>query len=970
MELTSEEILKQIDNEKFFEDQGLQIKKKRGKSWPCVCPFCGDAGHFSFSHSNGKWQCFKCKEKGNAISFYAKIHNCSNGEAVKAIKQYLGIAEDEPQFKGRGSKGKGKGSNDKSNEKSQKGATVHPFPAPGPDPAEPKKTPVYERLVQLTHLTEEHRDEFHKKRGFSDQTIDSLRFRSGGKYVADLVPQLEKEYTKDELVASGLLVEVNGTTVINDQLLDGRILIPYLDEQGICYHIRPHKLGFKEIPSQPYCRLLMKNRPEHIILTESEFKAAALMQWGIPAIGIPGISSFGNKNLPRLIDFLNEFGVRKITVLFDSEEKGNPAYPNFKEKLEDRYDTQYWSYMNAYLLNKKGNFQTRVGWLPEEWREEGKIDLDGALAQGRTREEIEKVISQAKMPNEFLDKLNDEAKKIVNRKKSRHFTKVNIERDFNKYKVHKYNNGKVVAEEYISNFVMNIKSSFYTPSGVIRNVELVNENGEVSDPFPIEPGSMTGVSEFKKFLFSKGNYSWRGSANDLTNMWEYEFARDTGDPIEMPEKIGRIKNKLWLFGNMAIKDGNVYRPDEDGVIWIDGRGYKPQTLKTEVSESSIPILQERVPDINEIAWKLKHCIGGYEAYIGMGWVVATIFCHDIFKAYNCVPILFPIGIKGSGKTTLMRWLMRFFGIDTNGITAGPTTTPNGIVRVLSYRSSLGVWVDEYRNEKGVIEKNGLFRSAYNRISSDKGTATAFQTKGFSVNAALAVSGEEATKDPGLFSRCIHIQISSYKRNRDHFDWLNQNSVQFSGFVYHLIKNYDDYKVKILKTIAELKSDLVEKKLGDDRTAENWAICAGAFISTVCEDIDFIKWVGKQCQEVKQTTELDSMLNQFWNEINVMLGTELSWEKYMRLDSEKLYIWYSGLYEAWAMQYKKKTGREPFDKLSILKYLQAEPYYLGMESQRIKNIPRKVYAIDIQVENETIREIISTIDSMRSFEVTR
>jgi hypothetical protein len=984
-----DDILKRLDNEKFFLDQGLKIKKRRGKSWPCECPFCGDQDHFAFDPQKGMGHCFKCMGEGegvNAVSFYARKNNCSNGEAVKVIKQYIGIPEDEgkpPRAARKPGNGKSSANNKKGDathktgtSNNKKGSSTTPPPPSSPPtdvPSSPAKMHIYERLVQMTHLTPEHREELHKKRGFSDEIVDLLRFRSGGDYIVDIVEQkLKLEYTDDELTASGILVETNGTRIINDQLLAdkktgaARVLIPYLDEAGLTYHLRPHKLGFKGIPVEPYCRLLLKNWPEHVILAESEFKAAALLQWGIPAIGIPGIPAFGDKNLERFVEFLKATSVQKITIIFDSETKDNPDYPNFKERIEDRYDTQYWSYMMGYLLGKAG-FKTRVGWLPAEWRENGKIDFDGALAQGRTRAEIEAVIAAAKTPNEFKDSLEEEAHRIVERKVARNFAKKNLRRDFNKYVAIRYTAQQKSYEEVISNFVINIKSSFFTAGGVIRNVEMVNQYGETSDPFPLEPGAMAGVNEFKKFLLSKGNYLFHGNAKDLNVIWEFEFLRDSGDLIWMPEQIGRITRDIWLFGNLAIKDGKVYRPDEDGVIWIDGKGYKPQSLEIGPGgnpvEDAIPALVQRQIDIKDIAEKMRHCIGGYEAYMMLGWVIAVMFSREIFEQYKCMPILFPHGKRESGKSTAMRWLMNFFGVETEGISVGKTTTQNYIARVLAYYSSLGVWFDEYRNEPGVVEKDGFFRSAYNRQLSGKGTATAFHAKGFAVHAALSVSGEELPRDNGLFTRCIPLQISAYKRQRDWFDWLNINCAQFSGFTYELLISYGTYLPKVLESIAGIKAALVKRGV-TDRTAENWAICAGAFWAAVEQDKQFIKWVEAACQEIKKTGEEDHMLNQFWEDVNFLVSTGDITPEFFKVDDKSLFVPFSNVFQRWSIHYKKKTNREPFDETSIRKYLSDEPYFRGVKKEKFYQkggyIERRGIWVDLTLATDSILEIADGI----------
>ena len=136
-------------------------------------------------------------------------------------------------------------------------------------------------------------------------------------------------------------------------------------------------------------------------------------------------------------------------------------------------------------------------------------------------------------------------------------------------------------------------------------------------------------------------------------------------------------------------------------------------------------------------------------------------------------------------------------------------------------------VRRVRNEPKVIQKDGLFRSAYNRQYTGKGTATAFQTRGFDVSGTIAISGEELPRDNGLFTRCVILQMSAYKRSREHYDWLNQNSHTFSGLTYYTIMEwfYDEHRVKeVIRNIKDLKKALIKKGI-TDRTAENWAICA-------------------------------------------------------------------------------------------------------------------------------------------------
>lgn len=976
---TISEILEKVDIPAFCSQHLPAPAKKQTKNWLYDCPVCGEGGKKKLSFTPGvandipgPWRCNnkegQCGLKGNLYSFLTKIMGMDKKDAVNLLKEAAGLPADQSKENGKpgrkpgGKKGQGGQDNFESSRRKD------PLPI-----APPSSAKIYSRFVELTHLTDAHRQEMKKKRGFSDQTIDALKFRSGGEYVAGVLTQLKEEFSADELALSGVMTRQNNTLIPCEQLLQDRVIIPYLDEQGEAYHLRPHKLGFKDVAPQPYSKSFLSSRPKTIVFTEGEFKAAALSaEWGIPSLAVPGVSSFAGIYFDRLIGVLREAEIEKIVIIYDNEEKGDSTLPNYKEKLEDRYDTPFYAYIMGYKLAKEG-FQAVIGNLPNEWREKGKIDFDMALAQGRSKQDIEEIIQSAVPPKEFLNEIPEEARPVVQRKIARFFKSFAVRREYNKYLATRYK-GKDKYEEVISNFVINIKNNFHTGEGVIRNIELINEFGEVSKSFTLEPEHMSGSDAFKKFCFGKGNYIFKGNSADLTNIWEFEFSRDAGTAIHIPEKIGRIdddKMTVWLFGNMAIKDGKVYRPGEDGIIWIDETGYKPQSLhlshKDEPIEDAIPSLYEGPVNIQGVAEKLRHCVGGYEAYIGIGWVVMTIFSKDIFSKYKVLPFLFPHGKRESGKSSFLRWIIRFFGIESDGISL-PETSQNYIMRALGYFSSLGVWFDEYRNEPQVTKKDGFLRSAYNRQMSGKGIKQTFGAISNPVLGTISITGEEVPKDSGLFTRSCFIQLSSNKRNRDYYDELNVDCEKFSGFTYHLITNYEQYRQKILKKISFLKKTLVSLKISD-RTAENWAILAGCFEATVRDDEKFIEWVMDVCQALKMTGENDHALNQFWDDINFLVSSgEISTVKFMeyRGIENTLVIWFRGLHDAWSIHYRKKTGKEPFDWKSVSNYLRDEPYFKEAKSAKISSATKYCFFVDTEKAPENVKEIASYLENTRNF----
>ncbi|MCG8514536.1 MAG: DUF3854 domain-containing protein [Halanaerobiales bacterium] len=819
---------------------------------------------------------------------------------------------------------------------------------------------IYTKFLEKAKLTKVDRETLKVTRGFSDAIIDKFKFISGRKQNRQIINDLRKEYDDPVLLKAGILEEVNNNLRPCSQLLDSRIIIPYLDNNEKVTLIRPHKLGLGNVPIQIYCQLLLKSKPEHIIITEGEFKAVALNQWDIPGIAVPGISSFGGKYFSNLVDLLKEFEVQKITVIFDNETKDNPRYKSYKEKPEDRWDTPYWAYIIAQRLLKE-NFKVKIGQLPKDWIENGKIDLDGALAQGKSKEDIISIRDNALSRTEFLNSLSEEAQKVVRRKIAMYFSSSPIWRNFNKYMI-KRKKGDAAWDEQISNFIIDIKSSFFTPDGCKRHVQFANEFGEKSRTFVLEPAEMAGVGKFKEYCFSRGNYVWEGSGTDLQEVWKYELMRDTGDMIYMPEAIGEIEPGFWLFANVAIKEGKVYQPDSDGIFWIDGKGYKPQSLnigpRGEEMEDAIPSLYTDPINIKEIAKTIKLSVGGYQAYIGLGWVVATIFSRVIFDEFKSFPFIFPHGKREAGKSTFMRWIMNFFGIETEG-TSIAESSQNYIMRALSYYSSMGVWFDEYRNERRITDKDGYLRSAYNRQLSGKGVKSAFGTRAYKVKGTLAISGEELPRDSGLYTRCIPLYMSANRRERQNYDWLNRMNEKFSGFVFKLIKEYDQLKNDLLYNIKNLKSKLIEQDI-TDRTAENWAILAGAYVTTVEFDQGFIDWVLEACQEVREVAENEHILNQFWSDIAIMQSNNEIGLKELRVLYEGgkrlLAIWFPSVYDKWAVKFRQKTGKEPFDSASIHQYIKDEAYFKDYKSIRLDGKIRKCFVLDPEKGPGYLKEI--------------
>jgi len=276
---------------------------------------------------------------------------------------------------------------------------------------------ICSRFVKAVGLSEEHRDNLVSVRCLSPAFIEG-RFASGTpeRVQRALQQLLESGCTDTELHQARLTDEVGRP---QGYLVDGRILIGYINEAGDVFQVRAHKMGPKDAQLEIYGRECLANRPEMVVLCEGEFKAAALLSRNVPAIAVPGISSFIGENYERLLKHLRDAGVKTMRVCFDNEDKVTPTLPSgekntrYKPSPHNRYDTQKCALVMARRVTGDG-IPTTIAWLPDNWRDAtGKVDVDSAFKDGHTLDEINQVFARAVESDAFLAAQTEEARQVI-----------------------------------------------------------------------------------------------------------------------------------------------------------------------------------------------------------------------------------------------------------------------------------------------------------------------------------------------------------------------------------------------------------------------------------------------------------------------------------------------------------------------------------------------------------------------------
>jgi len=859
---------------------------------------------------------------------------------------------------------------------------------------EPEKgAEIYAAFLRKASLEPEDREALKKGRGFTDDTINLCQFVSCSSKNREIIEELQKTYTEVDLVESGLLAITEQGIVPCSQLLGvynkknqfvNNICIPYFNAEGQPFFLRPHKMGFRGKGINVYVPVRKIETSKPLILAESEFKAAAAIQFGFPAIGVPGIHSFAANHFGRLKDLIIELGATELVIMYDNEIKNNPLLPNYKPEVLKQWDTPWRMIDLARKLNKElPALKVKIGVLPETWMVDGKIDIDGALAAGKSPNEFRSVVYRAYHVDDYRNQLPEVARKIIQRKIFKELFLENspIKKVSNLgdptgpigYYVRKEIKVKKDDEKMsiwvpVTNFTMDIHKTVIDGEDYVREVIFQNQDGTRSDPVLCTKG-MNIFRDFKIWAWARGEYHFSGNQEDLDKIWRIEGVLCDGREIIRPEQIGLLSSMekpMWLFGNVLIKsDGSMLTSENgDGVIWDGLVGYSPRSIREDkdkkikiTTNAQVPIINLDpsvnfgITELKSVAKDIELILGTKTVTLALGWIVACLFSDEIFKKYASFPLLCISGKRESGKSTLATWLMALAG--QSGMEKagdGIDSSQAGVLRSLSWFSSLPYWLDEYRNDATGKKWDSFLRNIYQRQGPTKGTLGK-HVRSYDINACLMFSGEETPQDNALLSRCIVIPLSKRKKkeNPKNFEQVENYRMQnlLSRLVYEVLKQRKKLLPIILEAVDGCKRRLLKEGVGD-RIALNYAVAAICYdiIFLAGEDTEirrqYLEWVIKESCRNEEEKEREHMLSIFMDDM-VALGEKLSphYMVYSQSSEPKgkrrIALHFPSFYNEWSKEARKK-GMEPFKRQTILSYIRDEKYYI--EDNVVKRIQGK------------------------------
>lgn len=269
-----------------------------------------------------------------------------------------------------------------------------------------------------------------------------------------------------------------------------------------------------------------------------------------------------------------------------------------------------------------------------------------------------------------------------------------------------------------------------------------------------------------------------------------------------PNRVSGGTMGLPSFEKQKAETGKADKRPEGAADKEDG-GSRMEDGKQKSGATKIP--QERKEAIlmarffREVCCRLK-AVCGEAANSIIGSVLSYAVAPEVFHKYSLFPGLMVHGSANSGKSTIMEWMMEFYGMSTQqGMTAvilrGNNSTPTGLLQLVDQYSNLPVWLDEFRAAEVGDDKKAVIHNFFNRGGQAKFSLSKLQR---SVRTNALISGESTSSDAALRSRMPHIQVAktmragSEEEQKENYEWFCAHRQHFRLFGLWLLEHRSEF----------------------------------------------------------------------------------------------------------------------------------------------------------------------------------
>lgn len=921
------EVIEQIresDLVSILQGEGLELKRE-GANWKCCCPFHNEkTPSFVVSPARNLAHCFGEDRSWDAIQFVMDSHHMTFYEAVEYLAGKLHIQYEKRE----------------------------------PTPEEREAQYKREQLINANreahgYFLEQMRrapaaKEYCKARGWSDETIGLFGVgyapKSGGLY-----QYMHGKGWKNEVLLEAGLVNLGDDGNYFDVFRE-RMIFPLYSSDGQLVAFTGRYIGDREDVAKKLKYLNTKETPVYrkgevlfgwyqaarqvvandmVVLCEGNPDVMRLHQIKVGFAVAPCGTSLTAKN----IEFLKG-KARTALLIGDMDDSGIKATRKHgielvKAKMNVRVMT--WTYNKHVTPPEPKDPDEYFLAHPSGWSEalaNNTYDFipwfcQNAMEGKSTQSEVTEVITEVagllaycddtavemyldRFAKQYKDRSSPKVWRSEYYKAKNALDRSEVDKDKSNQEMLKtygfyiknrcyYGAGSSSSDRPWSNFIMEPVLHIRDERNARRIYRVINEAG-VEEIVKFQQSELVSFADFKRILESAGNYIWKATANEVTQLKTFLYD-DTPSADEIRQLGWQKRWGFYAWGNGGMDTaGRFHKADKFGVFVMNDRRFYLPGCAADTAANTQGYLTDRrftYMETNDITLedytRLLVKVFGDNAKVALGFLLATLFKDVITRITTSFPILNLFGPKGTGKSQLGHSLTSFFYTEyTAPNLAGSTKA--ALAEAVAEVSNAIVHLDEYKKDlppdkqeilKGIWEGTGRTRI---NLDNDKRRETT------AVDCGVIISGQEMpTADIALFSRMIFLTFSKTTfsdEERRNFETLNR--IEKRGlshltaqilskrnlFTTHYREAWDD-------TVSDL-SNLVRTSAVEDRTLKNWAIVLAAIrvldgqLSLPFSYAEMLNMCARLCIDQNNKTRQSNEMAGFWETVENLVGSSRAW----------------------------------------------------------------------------------------------
>jgi DNA primase len=372
----------------------------------------------------------------------------------------------------------------------------------------------------------------------------------------------------------------------------------------------------------------------------------------------------------------------------------------------------------------------------------------------------------------------------------------------------------------ISNFILIPMYYISNNAEKFRVFQVINADG-FSVEIRMDGSCWTQLDKFCKVLIDEGNFVFDGTKADM-NKLKRKYFGELENAIALDRLGYNHEFRIYAWANGLYHQGKFFPKERNTQLAqiADKIFYLPQLTREQrqfcYHKNSLTV-QDVFQGMSSVFAE------GSNGTLAILYMFASTFQEVIFEKCKYFPLLFGFGIPSSGKSTIARKLLSFYGHPQKQINLS-ASTPVGMYRQSAFMYNAIVWMDEYKNGlkpnvieflKGLYDGAGNLRGAYTNTN---------ETINLVVSNGIIITGQDLpTHDPALLSRVILMEF-----NKKHFS--EQERKVFSGFekaigygIGHLISELSDETDFITTQFVDAHTRaiaLLEKEAQSNKDLEN------------------------------------------------------------------------------------------------------------------------------------------------------